>query len=58
MIVQVNGKVRDRIEVPAGIDEADAERQALASDKIQALLDGAEPRKVIVRPPNLVNIVI
>jgi leucyl-tRNA synthetase len=58
MVIQVNGKVRDRIEVPSGIDEADAERQALASDKIQALMDGGEPRKVIVRPPNLVNIVI
>jgi leucyl-tRNA synthetase len=57
MIVQVNGKVRDRIEVDAGIDEAEMERLALASVKVQAVLEGAHPRKVIARPPKLVNIV-
>jgi len=56
MVVQVNGKLRDRIEVPAGIDEAEAERLALASAKVAAHLDGP-PRKVIVKPPKLVNIV-
>jgi len=57
MVVQVNGKVRDRIEVDAGVDEAEMERLALASPKVQAALDGGEPRKVIARPPKLVNIV-
>jgi leucyl-tRNA synthetase len=57
MIVQVNGKVRDRIEVDAGIDEAEMERLALASPKVQAVLGGAPPRKVIARPPRLVNLV-
>ena len=57
MVVQVNGKVRDRLEVPAGIDVAAAEAAALASPKVQASLDGAEPRKVIARPPKLVNVV-
>ena len=57
MIVQVNGKVRDRMEVDAGIDAAEMERLALASPKVLAALDGAEPRKVIARPPKLVNIV-
>jgi leucyl-tRNA synthetase len=57
MVVQVNGKVRDRIEVDAGIDEAEAERKALASAKVQAALEGAAVRKVIARPPKLVNIV-
>ena len=57
MVVQVNGKVRDRIEVDAGIDEAEMERLALASPKVQAALEGAAPRKVIARPPRLVNIV-
>jgi leucyl-tRNA synthetase len=57
MIVQVNGKVRDRIEVDAGVDEAEMERLALASPKVRAALDGAEPRKVIARPPRLLNIV-
>ena len=41
MVVQVNGKVRDRIEVDPDIDEAEAERLALASEKVQAHLDGA-----------------
>jgi leucyl-tRNA synthetase len=57
MVVQVNGKVRDRLEVAAGIDAAEAERLALASEKVQAHLGGAPPRKVIARPPQLVNIV-
>ncbi len=57
MIVQVNGKVRDRIEVDAGIDEAEMERLALASARVQTALDGATPRKVIARPPKLVNLV-
>ncbi|MDQ4091019.1 MAG: class I tRNA ligase family protein, partial [Actinomycetota bacterium] len=57
MIVQVNGKVRDRMEVDAGVDEAEMERLALASPKVQAALEGAEPLKVIARPPKLVNIV-
>ncbi|MES4793303.1 MAG: hypothetical protein C4321_10280 [Chloroflexota bacterium] len=56
--VQVNGKVRDRIEVPAGIDEAEAERLALASPRVRELLDGATPKKVVVRPPRLVNVVV
>jgi leucyl-tRNA synthetase len=55
-IVQVAGKVRDRLEVSPEISEADLEALALASDKVQAYLDGA-PRKVIVRAPKLVNIV-
>ncbi|HEX2047126.1 MAG TPA: leucine--tRNA ligase [Acidimicrobiales bacterium] len=57
MVVQVNGKVRDRIDVDAGVDEAEMERLALASPKVQAALDGATPRKVVARPPRLVNLV-
>jgi leucyl-tRNA synthetase len=57
MVVQVNGKVRDRIEVPAGVDATEAERIALASEKVQAHLGGNPPRKVIARPPQLVNVV-
>ena len=57
MVVQVDGKVRDRIEVAADIDEAEAERVALASDGVQRHLDGGSPRKVILRPPKLVNVV-
>ena len=58
LVVQVNGKVRDTLEVAPDITEADAEAAALASAKVQAFLDGAEPRKVIVRPPKLVNLVV
>jgi leucyl-tRNA synthetase len=56
MVVQVGGKIRDRIEVPVGVSSDEAEQIALASDKVASHLDG-EPTRVIVRPPNLVNIV-
>ncbi len=58
MVVQVNGKVRDRIEVDPGISEAEAETVALASPKMVEHLAGRVPQRVIVRPPRLVNIVI
>jgi leucyl-tRNA synthetase len=58
MVVQVNGKVRDRIEVDAGIGEDDAVATALASANVQAHLNGGEPKKVIARPPKLVNVVV
>jgi len=58
MVVQVNGRVRDRIEVSADIDEAAAEAAALASERVAAHLDGAPPKKVVVRPPGLVNVVV
>jgi len=56
-VVQVQGKVRDRLEVAADISAEDLEASALAGDKIAAVLAGKVVRKVIVRPPNLVNIV-
>jgi leucyl-tRNA synthetase len=56
MVVQVNGKVRDRLEVAATIDAAEAERLALASEKVAAFLTGP-PRKVIAKPPKVINIV-
>jgi leucyl-tRNA synthetase len=58
MVVQVNGKVRDRIEVDAAISEADAERLALASAKIVEALKGGSPKRVVSRPPKLVNVVV
>ena len=57
MIVQVKGKVRDRIEVEATIAEDEAIALALASEKVAAELAGASPSRVIARPPNLVNVV-
>ena len=55
--VQVNGKLRDTLTLARGIDRAAAEAAALASDKVQRQLAGATPRKVIVVPDRLVNIV-
>jgi leucyl-tRNA synthetase len=58
MVVQVNGKVRDKIEVSAGISDADAEATALSSDRVARALDGREIAKTIVRAPKLVNLVV
>jgi len=57
LAVQVNGKLRDTLNAPRGLDRAAAEALALASDKVQRQLAGAAPRKVIVVPDRLVNIV-
>jgi leucyl-tRNA synthetase len=58
LVIQVNGKVRDRMLVPAGIREEDARRRALGSEVITKLLAGKEPRQIIVVPGRLVNIVV
>jgi leucyl-tRNA synthetase len=58
LIVQVNGKLRDRIQLPAGIPDDAARTAALESEAVQKLLEGKPPRKVIVVPGRLVNIVI
>jgi leucyl-tRNA synthetase len=58
MVVQVNGKLRDRIEVDAGIDAHEMERLALGSPRVQEHLRGQPPKKVIPRPPKLVNVVV
>ncbi len=55
--VQIKGKVRSRITVPADADDATLEAAALADPRIQELIDGAEIRKVIVVPGRLVNII-
>ena len=56
-IVQVKGKVRDRLEVPADITEDALRELALSSEQIIKVLDGAGIRTVIVKAPKLVNIV-
>ena len=56
-VVQVKGKVRDRIEVDPGISEDELERLALAAPGVIRTLDGRGVRKVIVRAPKLVSIV-
>ncbi|GAA4975862.1 leucine--tRNA ligase [Kineococcus glutinatus] len=56
-VVQVQGKVRDRLEVPPGIGQDELRELALASERVQAALAGRGLRTVVVRAPKLVNIV-
>jgi len=56
-VVQVQGKVRARLDVAPDISEADLEAAALADPAVRRALDGQQVRKVIVRAPKLVNIV-
>jgi leucyl-tRNA synthetase len=58
LVVQVNGKVRDRIQVSSEIDAAEAERLGLSSEKAHAWFAGKEVIRVVSRPPRLVNIVV
>jgi len=57
-VIQINGKIRERMQVSPTISEADFEAAALALPAIVAELNGAKPKKVIARPPKLVNIVL
>ena len=57
LAVQVNGKLRDTLVAPRGLDRAAVEELALASGNVQRQLAGASPRKIIVVPDRLVNIV-
>ena len=57
LVVQVNGRLRDRIEVPVGIEEDTAKETALSSPKIQPHIQGKDVSKVIYVPGRLVNIV-
>ena len=56
-VVQVAGKVKDRLDVAPGIGEDDLRELALASDAVVAALEGRAIRTVVVRAPKLVNIV-
>ena len=58
LVVQINGKVRDSVEVEAGISQAEVERLVLAREKVQAYLNGGKPKKVIYVAGRLVNLVI
>jgi leucyl-tRNA synthetase len=57
LVVEVDGKVRDRIEVEADASEERCRELALGSERVAKALDGREASRVIVRPPRLVNIV-
>jgi leucyl-tRNA synthetase len=56
--VQVNGKVRSHVTVAADADAATVEAAALADDKVRVAIDGAVPKKVIVVPGRMVNLVV
>jgi leucyl-tRNA synthetase len=58
LVVQVNGKLRDRLEVPAGLSDDELAERARASEKVAAFLDGKEIRQTIVVPGKLVNLVV
>jgi len=58
LVVQINGKLRDRITVPAGLNKEETESKALASEVIKKQIDGKEVKKVIVVEGKLVNIVL
>jgi leucyl-tRNA synthetase len=58
LVIQVNGKVRDRVEVPAELSEDELVERAKASPRVQAHMDGKTVRKAIVVPRKLVNLVV
>jgi leucyl-tRNA synthetase len=58
LVVQVNGKVRDKLEAPAGIDEAAAREIALASERVRQALQDKAIRKAIYVPGRLLNLVV
>jgi leucyl-tRNA synthetase len=57
LVIQVDGKTRDRIEVPAGTDRAEALQQALTRENVQRHLMGGKPTKVMFVPDRLINLV-
>jgi leucyl-tRNA synthetase len=57
IVVQVNGKLRDRLQVPAGTPEGELVERALASERVRAHVNG-EPRRTVVVPDRLVNVVV
>ena len=58
LIVQINGKLKDRIEVASDLTEEEIRNLALASERVKELLNEQKPKRIIVRPPSLINIVL
>jgi leucyl-tRNA synthetase len=58
LVIQVNGKVRDRIEISSSISEGESRRRALESEHVQRYLKGQPPRKIVIVPGRLVNVVV
>ncbi len=57
LVVQVSGKVRDRLTVAAGLSEDQALALALASERVRSALNGTKPSKVVYVPNRLINLV-
>ena len=57
-MLQINGKLRGKVRVPASADKAEIERLALACEDAQKHIEGATPKKIVVVPGRLVNIVV
>jgi leucyl-tRNA synthetase len=58
LVVQVNGKVRDRVRVPAGLGQGEAWERAVAGGRVAPFLAGKAPRKVVYVPDRLINVVV
>ncbi|MBM3925675.1 MAG: leucine--tRNA ligase [SAR202 cluster bacterium] len=58
LVIQVNGRVRDKIEAPASVTEDQAKALALASDKVQSFINGQQVKKAIYVPGRLINLVV
>jgi leucyl-tRNA synthetase len=58
LVVQINGKLRDKVSVPASINESDAKELVFNREKVKAYLDNKESVKTIYVPGKLINIVI
>ena len=57
-MIQVNGKVRDTIEVPVDVSEVEAKEIALKSEKVRNFLGEVQPKKAIYVPKRLINVVL
>lgn len=58
LIIQINGKMRDKFEVPINISQSEAERLTMKREKVKLALDNKKPRKVVFVPKRLINIVV
>ena len=58
IVVQVNGKLKDRIEAASDLSENEIQELALGSERIKEVLTDQTPKRIIVKPPSLVNIVL
>jgi leucyl-tRNA synthetase len=58
LVVQINGRLRDRLSVSASITQSEAEQLAMASDKVKPFIDGKKVERVVYVQAKLVNLVV